>query len=260
MTTENIGGWMSGVLPLQVRMSRFVITLRQSWLQCPSVTRMERRALLLIYLEDQRSNNRGYDKMTSSLWLAFLAWRSHPRRWSVVETGRRLIQSMLPNSQHPQLQCTREYLPASSPSLKHQTYQYSDWFRPIHRHNLGASERHLELKGGKTAHTDSTTELLLFKHLCRGKKIRLCGAYEFLCQIYGLSRACGTCTHWWQLHPNYIPNLIHAGQHCCLWCPVRQDQLIQSPSGYQAIMVLLLPGQLNLLLQTTKTLLMQERT
>ena len=64
--------------------------------------------------------------------------------------------------------------------------------------------------------------------LCRGKKIRLflCGDYEFLCRIFGLSRASGTLMH---------ALMISAGRHCCLWCLTRQDQFIHSPSTLGAI-------------------------
>lgn len=67
--------------------------------------------------------------------------------------------------------------------------------------------------------------------LNRRKKVRvfLCGDYEFLCRLYGLSGASGlihTLCH----YCDYI-TFINVGRHCCLWCLITSSQLKLPPSS-----------------------------
>ena len=65
--------------------------------------------------------------------------------------------------------------------------------------------------------------------MCRGKKVKvfLCGDYEFLCRMFGLSGASGTYNVRISV-PRQL--LILLGRHCCLWCLITQEQLKLPPS------------------------------
>ena len=60
-------------------------------------------------------------------------------------------------------------------------------------------------------------------------RIFLCGDYEFLCRLFGLSGALGllrtACTNIHAL--NYSP----LGRHCCLWCLIKSSDLIRPPAA-----------------------------
>ena len=62
-------------------------------------------------------------------------------------------------------------------------------------------------------------------------KVFLCGDYEFLTRMFGLSGASGT-----KNTPTVFTSVtgmsIPSGRHCCLWCLARSDQLKNPPSSF----------------------------
>ena len=63
-------------------------------------------------------------------------------------------------------------------------------------------------------------------------KVFLCGDYEFLCNMYGLSGASGISI---QVVGELHSYILILGRHCCLWCLIKQDQLKLSPAVRPAI-------------------------
>ena len=54
------------------------------------------------------------------------------------------------------------------------------------------------------------------------------GDYELLSKMYGISGAAGNYSmHIGNAHLTNIP----LGRHCCLWCRITQQQLIEAPSA-----------------------------
>ena len=71
---------------------------------------------------------------------------------------------------------------------------------------------------------------LTCRWVLREKRIRvfLCGDYEFLCRIFGISGASGenlmTCIGYGG--NTYTDQFVHIiGRHCCLWCTIASGNL-----------------------------------
>ena len=62
----------------------------------------------------------------------------------------------------------------------------------------------------------------------------LCGDYEFLCRMFGLSGASGAYSESIQFRNQCAEITVYVlfllGRHCCLWCLITQEQLKLPPS------------------------------
>ena len=63
-------------------------------------------------------------------------------------------------------------------------------------------------------------------------RVFLCGDYQFLSHMFGISGASGTvrCTYMYNTSIPLLVSHVLSGRHCCLWCLVRSDQLKVPPS------------------------------
>ena len=59
-------------------------------------------------------------------------------------------------------------------------------------------------------------------------KVFLCGDYEFLTCMFGLSGASGT--KYTYANRYSVTGMSSSGRHCCLWCLAKSDQLKNPPS------------------------------
>ena len=62
-------------------------------------------------------------------------------------------------------------------------------------------------------------------------KVFLCGDYEFLTRMFGLSGASGT-KNTPTVFFTSVTGMSPSGRHCCLWCLARSDQLKNPPSSF----------------------------